>query len=270
MNAKEMMRRKHNAFMPAIKYTKEFYQNNWEGSLRSAQEIIPIVLELVQPRRVVELGCGVGAWLSVLKSYGVEYVLGVDGDYVNREQLLIPKEQFIPFDLEKPFRIEKDFDLAIALEVAEHLPRNCSEIFVSSLVQLAPVVLFSAAVPFQGGTHHINEQWPDFWANIFSEHNFVPIDCIRKRVWQNERVEWWYAQNTLIYAKRELVEENVAFTKAFKGTCISQLRVIHPLRYLAAVDPERIPLRRILPFVQKVVLSSLKRRAKGSFNLLGH
>ncbi|MGH9343269.1 MAG: methyltransferase domain-containing protein, partial [Terriglobia bacterium] len=184
--------------MPKTEYTKEFYEHNWEGSLKSAQEVIPIVLEFVQPKRVVELGCGIAPWLSVLKSCGVEDVLGVDGDYVDRKELLIPADRFLAFNLEQPFQTERDFDLAISLEVAEHLPRSCAEPFVESLTKLAPVVLFSAAIPFQGGTHHVNEQWPDFWADIFRTHDYVTIDCLRKRIWQNENVEWWYAQNILI------------------------------------------------------------------------
>lgn len=248
-------------------YTREFYENNWEGSLRSAQEVIPIVLEFIQPKSVVELGCGVGGWLSVLKSYGVEDVLGVDGDYVDSKGLLIPKDKFLACDLEKPFRIGRSFDLAISLEVAEHLPQSCAEMFVESLTKLAPVVLFSAAIPFQRGTHHVNEQWPDFWANIFRTQGFVTIDCLRRRVWQNERVEWWYAQNMLIYAQRDFLAKNTALNEALESTYLSQLRLIHPVKYLASVDPERMGFRHTFPTAKTVALNAVKRRARAWLGL---
>jgi SAM-dependent methyltransferase len=254
--------------MLSTEYTRQYYEKNWQGSLRSAKEVIPILLELVRPRRVIELGCGVGAWLSVLRSCGIEDVLGVDGDYVDKEQLLIPRERFLPFDLEKPFRIDEGFDLAISLEVAEHLPRSCAETLVDSLIRLAPVVLFSAAIPFQGGTHHLNEQWPDFWAAIFRRHEFVSIDCIRKRVWQNNRVDWWYAQNTLLYAKADLVGQSAALREAFERSSISQLSLIHPAKYLEAVDPERILLRNILPLARSVALKSIKWQARRGVGML--
>ncbi|MGH9450709.1 MAG: class I SAM-dependent methyltransferase [Terriglobia bacterium] len=254
--------------MPAANYTTEFYEANWRGSLRSAEEVIPVVLEFIQPQRVVELGCGVGAWLSVLKRHGAAEVIGVDGDYVNREKMFIPAEEFIVHNLEKPFRIGRSFDLAISLEVAEHLPQSSADAFVRSLTTLAPVVLFSAAIPFQGGTHHVNEQWPDFWADIFRAQGFETIDCLRRRLWENERVEWWYAQNVLIYARNDFLAENAALHEAFERTCLSQLRLVHPKKYLAAVDPAFLGFRHLLPTARTVTLNALRRRARRSVSFL--
>jgi SAM-dependent methyltransferase len=199
--------------------------------------IVPIVLQLLPVRTVVDVGCGDGSWLAVFQKLGVAEILGIDGDYVDRDLLQIPKENFQAFDLTKPFDLGRVFDLALSLEVAEHLPVESAPAFVESLIRLAPIVLFSAAIPSQGGTHHVNEQWQDEWAALFARHGYLPIDFVRQRVWENEAVEWWYAQNTLLFATSGVIEGNPALRKEFDRTNRSQLRLVHPKRYLQAIVP---------------------------------
>jgi SAM-dependent methyltransferase len=157
-----------------------------------------MLLDLFPVSSVVDIGCGDGSWLFVFRKLGVEDILGLDGEYVDRNVLQIPQDRFQAVDLTKPFGLKRVFDLAISLEVAEHLPAESASSFVASLCGLAPAVLFSAAIPFQGGNHHINEQWPDKWAALFRQHGYFLVDCIRKRIWQNEAVEFWYAQSAFI------------------------------------------------------------------------
>jgi hypothetical protein len=218
-------------------YTSEFYDTIRNGSFRSAQAIVPIILELTNAKSVVDAGCGDGTWLSVFHKFGVTDTLGLDGEYVNREQLRIPQDQFRPTNVSRPFTVERRFDLAVSLEVAEHLPADSADGFVRSLTALAPVVMFSAAIPFQGGTDHLNEQWPDYWAHLFHHHDYVPIDCIRDRVWHNQEVEFWYVQNCLVFADRAFVEKNEVLRAAWEATNPTQLRKVHPRGYLRATEP---------------------------------
>jgi SAM-dependent methyltransferase len=222
-------------------YTKDFYEALREGAKKSAEVILPIVLDRVPVRSVVDVGCGDGTWLAVLQKLGVEDVLGIDGDYVNEGVLQFPQDRFQSFDLTKPFNLARKFDLAISLEVAEHLPSNCAATFVDSLTRLAPAVLFSAAIPLQGGNNHINEQWPDKWAELFKKNSYLPVDFIRKRVWENEVVEWWYAQNTLLFAHTDILQNNSALQEEFERTSPSQLRLVHPRKYLAMVAESPAP-----------------------------
>src|SRR6267142_2976236 len=152
--------------MLAEYYTKQFYEEHRDGAKRSAEVIAPLVLELLHPRSIVDIGCGDGNWLAVFCKLGVQDVLGIDGDYVERNLLQIPQNSFRSIDLSQPFNLGRTFDLAISLEGAEHLPAACAESFVKSLTRLAPFVLFSAAIPSQGGENHLNEQWPDVWASL--------------------------------------------------------------------------------------------------------
>ncbi|MBF6592205.1 MAG: methyltransferase domain-containing protein [Ktedonobacterales bacterium] len=233
-------------------YTAEFFESFQESSRQSAREVVPLLLELLQPRAVVDVGCGVGTWLSVFHEHGIADIQGVDGSYVKREALLIPPERFLPFDLKQPLDLGRRFDLAISLEVGEHLPARCAKTLVESLVRLAPVVLFSAAIPLQGGNHHINEQWQDYWARLFQTQGYVAIDYVRPRVWRNERVQLWYAQNTLLYAHRDALEAHPRLLAAYQATDQEQLSLVHPRLYLAHVPvSERLGLRKIwsaLPF----------------------
>lgn len=216
-------------------YTEKFYKDQKEGSRRSAKEIIPLVLELIQPQHVIDVGCGAGTWLSVFKECGVEDIWGVDGAYVDKKILEIPEERFFSFDLKNPLRMDGQFDLVVSLEVAEHLPSECAGIFVDSLISLGPVILFSAAIPFQRGAGHINEQWPDYWVQFFQKKGYVVIDCIRKKIWQNDNVEWWYAQNILLFVRRDYLASHPLLQREFENTAISQLSIVHPRKYLDVI-----------------------------------
>jgi SAM-dependent methyltransferase len=222
-------------------YTKSFYEKLRNGSMRSAEIILPWVLDITHPRSVVDVGCGDGSWLAVCRKLGVEEILGIDGAYIDREILQIPQGQFYTADLTKPLVVGREFDLVISLEVAEHLPADSASVFVNSLTSLGPLVLFSAAIPLQGGNHHINEQWLDKWAALFSEHNYLPVDCIRKRVWKDDTVEWWYAQNTMLFAREQLLENNMVLKAEFEQTNPNQLRLVHPRNYLEVLAPIEAP-----------------------------
>lgn len=218
--------------MTSEDYTSDFFAGLRSGAERSAEVIVPLVMDILHPRSVVDVGCGEGTWLAGFHRLGVEDLLGIDGDYVGRSRLQIPHENFQAADLSRPLAVPRTFDLAVSLEVAEHLPEECAALFVESLTHLAPVVLFSAAIPFQGGNHHVNEQWPDKWAELFKRHDYLPVDCIRKRIWKNEAVEWWYTQNTLLFAQVKLLDTNALLKAEFERTNPDQLRVVHPRQFL--------------------------------------
>ena len=217
-------------------YDSGFFDMHRQGARRSAEVIVPLLLELMPCTSVADVGCGTGTWLAVFAEHGVSTLLGIDGDHVDRTRLEIRADEFRALDLEHPFRLERRFDLAMSLEVAEHLSPSAAADFVGSLTALAPVVLFSAAIPFQSGRHHVNEQWPDYWASLFDARRFAAIDCLRLKLWADERVEWWYAQNMVVYADREALPTLPALQSQCGIAPSPPLAMVHPRRYLEWVE----------------------------------
>jgi SAM-dependent methyltransferase len=216
------------------RYGRGFFEARRGGSRASAEVVVPIVLELVDVLSVVDVGCGTGSWLAAFRSRGADRVLGIDGDYVDRSTLEIPAESFVAHDLGQTLDLDERFDLAMSLEVAEHLPAAAAERLVATLTELAPVVLFSAAIPEQGGTGHVSERWQDEWAALFAARGFDPVDAIRPRVWNDDRVDEWYAQNTLLYVARA---EAARFPR-LRAEAALPLRVVHPRVHAAqSVEP---------------------------------
>ena len=194
----------------------------------------------IQPSTAIDVGCGVGTWLAVLAESGVDDFWGIDGDYVDKTLLQIPQERFLPHDLTLPIHLERRFDLVLCLEVAEHLPADSATTLVESLVSLGPVILFSAAIPFQGNTHHVNEQWPEYWARHFSTQKYVPVDYVRRHIWQLGDVEWYYAQNILLFVEEGYLNSNNLLLKEAENTPPTPLSLVHPVKYLELVFEIRL------------------------------
>ena len=221
-------------------YNTEFFAGQSARSLASARVVLGALFAAFQPERVIDVGCGVGSWLRAARDLGATEILGVDGDYVDRAALLVKSTEFLPVDLEQqrlcdvaPLADARRFDLVISVEVAEHLSFERAESFVNDLTWLGDVVLFSAGVPFQGGEQHLNEQWPEFWALLFRARGFDCLDSVRPLIWARDDVDWWYAQNTLLFVRRgsaaaERLRQPVQ-------PAIPPLSFVHPNNYLAQI-----------------------------------
>ncbi len=228
-------------------YDRKFYEGQSQTSLQSARAIVPVVLEWLGARSVCDVGCGIGTWLHAFEERGVTDVLGVDGAYVDRAMLQIDASKFVPRDLTQPLRLDRTFDLAMSLEVAEHLPEASAAGFVESLTSLAPVVLFSAAIPMQGGEHHVNERWQSYWARLFEARGFVLVDCIRPKFWNDDSVEFWYRQNTLLYVKAGELDRYPNLPKTLVGPPAYPFDIVHPDCAASIASPGFFQAVRTLP-----------------------
>jgi SAM-dependent methyltransferase len=213
-------------------YNAAFYDSQADESLRSARIVLPLLFAWYQPKSVIDIGCGAGTWLHGCQELGVEDFLGIDGDYVPAAKLLIPPERFVAADIAQRLPVERSFDLAVSLEVAEHLPLEAAEGFAAEVTRLSDLVLFSAAIPYQGGTGHVNEHWPEFWARAFAQQGYEVRDLLRPLVWTNPDVCVWYRQNLLLFAR----SGSAAAGALPASSGAPPLSVVHPELYLYACE----------------------------------
>ncbi|MCD6013612.1 MAG: class SAM-dependent methyltransferase [Flavipsychrobacter sp.] len=169
--------------------------------------LVPIFYDMFKPASVCDVGCGVGAFLDVFKQLGVKKVLGYDGVWANRELIAthIADDEFQTIDFEKEMpKAPQKFDLVVNLEVAEHISHERSDNLIDFLVSLSDTIIFSAALPDQGGYEHINEQWEEYWEEKFNKRGYKKYDIIRHKICANKDIIWWYRQNTVVYSSKDL------------------------------------------------------------------
>jgi SAM-dependent methyltransferase len=235
-------------------YDASFYEEYQGGSRASAAAVVPIVNQLVQPTSVLDVGCGIGAWLVQWTSEGVTDILGVDGEHVDPTALQIARTSFQEVDLRNPLSLNRKFDLVQSLEVAEHLDDVLADQFVRSLTSHGDTILFSAAIPGQRGFHHVNEQWPSYWVSRFAREGFKVFDIIRPVIWSDSRVDIWYRQNTLLFSRTLTLSDNSA--------CLD---IVHPGLWQGRQDPSGFTLRelaRAMPSAAKAAAKSYGVRAR--------
>ncbi|HEY5326741.1 MAG TPA: class I SAM-dependent methyltransferase [Mucilaginibacter sp.] len=171
----------------------------------AAKQVLPFLLKLKPVDSILDIGCGTGTWLAIAKELGVKETIGVDGVDLSPEDLKIPVDNFIKRDLTGSIDLNKKFDMLLCLEVAEHLPEEFAKTLIDTLTRHSDFIIFSAAIPGQGGQNHLNEQWPDYWQKLFYDKGYYPSESLRYYLWNNKQIEWWYRQNIMIYAPKDIL-----------------------------------------------------------------
>jgi len=235
-------------------YDTHFYRFVASFAVRSAEQIVPLLSSVLPIKSVVDFGCGQGAWLSVWQKTGAA-VLGVDGHYVDQRHLLIDPRMFRAADLSQHIDLGQRFDLVQSLEVAEHLPAQKASDFIGTLTGHGTFVMFSAAVPGQGGEHHINEQPLEYWREIFRERGYVAVDCIRPKIADNLRVQDWYRYNTILYAEKDQFN---SLPTSLRASAVPEDQSLQD--YWPFSDRMRHALIRRLPRIAVDCLARLKTR----------
>lgn len=214
-------------------YDSHFLHYGLSVASRSANVIIPIVDTALNPASILDLGCGRGAWLRAWKANGVADVVGVDGAYVDRADLVVDPSEFHARDLGDTIDLGRRFDLVESLEVAEHLPASRARGFVADLCRHGPIVLFSAAPPGQGGEQHINEQPYRYWRALFREEGFEPFDFVRPLIATSSEVAPWYRYNVILYVHRSAIEALPAEVRQSAVPTEAPIRDVSPRLYKA-------------------------------------
>jgi hypothetical protein len=200
-------------------FSPEVYERIREGCQRSAEAVVPRLYELILPKTVADIGGGEGWWGRAFFDRGCDVLIADDSiDVWKFEAFGSPdphRIDFLPVDLRSrswASRVVDEraeiahihggsptFDLAVCLEVAEHLPAELADDLVAGLCAVSRRIVFSAAIPGQGGHGHLNEQWPAYWAEKFETFGLYAHDFIRSEFWNDELVEPWYRQNLLFF-----------------------------------------------------------------------
>jgi len=245
--------------MTTAKYDPLFYRTNASTSAASAAVLLRALGEIYQAQTLLDVGCGIGTWGQAARDLGFSKYQGVDGDYVRRKQLLVAPTEFAAHDLRTPLDLRVSYDLAICMEVGEHLPAADAATLVKSLCAHAPVVMFSAAIPGQGGVDHINEQWQSYWAELFAREGYGVHDCIRPGIWDRDDVAEYYRQNVLVYVDGRNAGLASLFGENLQGRA-ALLDVVHPATYRIKSDPMRWQLSVVLKNLPAILLRVVKNR----------
>jgi len=185
-------------------YGETFLKYTSDASFGSAKIIAPLVYNWLPVTSVIDFGCAQGAWFAAWRTLGADDILGVDGAYVDIDQLMIPRHAFKGINLSEPLDLGRKVDLVQSLEVGEHIPAALARQFVSNLTAHGEIILFSAAPPGQGGEHHVNEQPYEYWRQLFQEHGYEMYDPIRTLIKDNPDIQYWYRFNIFIFASKEV------------------------------------------------------------------
>jgi len=190
-------------------YDENFFKEQAGASYKSALIVLRLFAEKIfKPKSVLDVGCGVGTWLKAWQKFGVKDIAGIDGNEIPDTNLYVPRSKIEIADLDSIHKVgSKKYDLAMSFETGEHLKDKTIDNFVKFLSLSSDLILFSAAIPNQGGFNHINEQPLSYWVKHFAKYKFECFDIMRPLFLQHsdaiEDVKWWYIQNILVFAKND-------------------------------------------------------------------
>ena len=185
----------------ANRFSRAFYRSISPRSLRAAESIAPLLNRYLAATSVVDFGCGTGTWLKAFRANGALSLLGLDQLDPSQAELAIRPEEYRRVDLTRDLPLERSYDLALCLEVGEHLPPAASRTLVRNLVRASRRVVFSAATPGQGGVDHVNERPLEHWVALFADEGYAASDFIRAALAAEKAIsaEPWYRYNTLFF-----------------------------------------------------------------------
>lgn len=211
-------------------YDRSFYAARQTDTAHAAHATLSILFDVLPIRSVADFGCGTGTWLATAMRLGAERVMGLEGTWLDLKVASIAPDCISLRDLESPILLSERFDLAISLEVAEHLSPQRAKSFVDDLCAVSDIVLFGAAIPGQGGEYHVNERWQSYWAGLFEANGYRTIDAVRATLWSDPNIPYWYKQNTLLYVEASAVQRvKVKLSLTDSNTAV--LDLVHPDLY---------------------------------------
>ena len=170
---------------------------------KTYKKIAGSIIKHINPESVVDYGCGTAWIMYYLHSRGVVDIKGIEVSEHAKpfiDKKIIDKILFGSITQKVDFN--RRFDLAVCLEVAEHIDEAYSDIIVENLCRNSDRVLFSAAYKGQGGYGHVNEQSMEYWIEKFNANNFKLNKKLTKKIrtrLKNGKVKPWYHKNSRVF-----------------------------------------------------------------------
>jgi cyclopropane fatty-acyl-phospholipid synthase-like methyltransferase len=199
----------------------------------TAERVLGLLYDKLKFDSVLDVGCGRGLWLAVAAELGATQTIGLEGPWIEAKSTYIGVDHILIRDLELSFNLDRSFDLVMSIEVGEHLSAEAADTFIASLVKHGHFILFSAAIPFQPGTGHINCQFPDYWAGLFAKHGYQPLDFIRRAIWSDRGMHMWIRQNVIAFVSAEFMLKNTWARETASSS--GPLSIVHPELFTALV-----------------------------------
>ncbi len=191
-------------------YDQEFFNSNKDEGLKMASWFIPALKKVTGFNSIIDIGCGTGHYLRYCLDNGITDVFGLEGSPHAFESLLVDKNIVVMHDLRKPYTFSRKWDIAISIEVAEHVDKLYTNNYIKILTDSSNIVILTAAQPGQGGTAHVNEQTPEWWKEKFGKFGFT-LDEEATNHLKNEirnakanggYVTDWFEPNILIFKRK--------------------------------------------------------------------
>lgn len=238
-------------------YIHDSYGAYRSGSERSAAIVADLLVPLLGPASVLDVGCGTGGWLEAFRRAGVATVHGVDGPWSPAGRNLQPGE-FTQFDFAtaqgEPKLPQERYDLVISMEFVEHVAADRADALARFLASKGDVLLVSAAIPLQGGQHHVNERWPEYWGRRFEGLGFEPFDAVRLALWDEGGVQSWYRQNMILYFRGGVPGAVQAWGERLALEALGKPRaLVHPEFYAKRFGRQHLALTNPLRFFRTLM-----------------
>jgi len=192
---------------------KPMYDANFFKSLEKYRPIYHFLADIItthlKPRSVIDWGCGCGYLLEKLLMNGITDIHGIEG---SKEVVPFIPESLIPFiNIADVLLCDSaGYDLAISIEVGEHLKEKDSAKFVNNICNSADkYIWWSAAQIGQNGTGHINCRPLSWWEKVFEEVGLFEPDWeltyqIKQEMLKNNLLVLgynWLHSNLIIWRK---------------------------------------------------------------------
>ncbi len=237
------------------------YDQSWHlrfgsESSAAAAKILAYVVDTFSPESLIDFGAGAGHWVKIAVNLGIKDCTAVDGPWTDPSLIVIDKSLFHYHDLSRPICFHRRYDLALSLEAAQYLDEDGCINLINTLVQHADTILFSSAVPYQGG-NNVTERWQSHWAQLFEDRGYQPVDLIRPRFWNDSEIPYYYRQNTILYVKEIGSELERLESQLASGKKAWVLDMIHPEKWETLIlGSRRERIQRLLSHVFGSSISS--------------